>query len=546
MTTATETIDSSTAAGTRMIRLALLAIACQLPFVAVYFVNLSRFSHYEFFPIILLAFGWLLRSRWSGEVHSAGWRRRLGWLLLVVSLVASATALAFMSSWIAYFATLLSAAVVFGSVRDRESGRSLLYLWVLLAVLWQPPYSSKQTGDVILTSVMQRISTRQVSMLLDWFQVPHVNQGTVISISGLEMGVEEACSGIQSLFLYVAIAALCSVYFQRGWIHLLVLLGSALLWALVTNTLRIFTIAIGHLGLGMDLTHGWLHDMLGYSMMVLGIALIASCDRLLEALVRQPSGVASDPGAWRPMCELWTLPSIRSVSLGDMAFASVWGLLLVGQLVDLGTLFGSDRKQVDFFAGDSLVDVDESWMPEQIGPWGLTDYHRQSRSVVSDLGQRSDVWIYRRGSEEIIVSFDQVFPGWHELTRCYEGQGWQCRQRQVVPLAGRESSGLSVVRSGMARGRDQQGLLLFALVDRSGWVLEAPGQWDLASSLYHRIRNRLSPRIRSSIFGAEAYQIQVFSSSVDVESELAEVFGTAIGRIQEKLPIAMAGGSESS
>lgn len=524
MTAADAEIESQVDRGSQsLFWLAVLAMVCQLPFVVIYFINLSRYSHYEFFPVILIACGLLFWNRKAWELLGGRLRQWSAAVALAIGILATVCAVAFMSSWMAYFAFLGAAGAALMLLRDRESGLSLASLWVLFAVLWQPPYNSKLTADVVVTAFMQRLSTRYVSVFLDWLHVPHFNQGTVISIRGLEMGVEEACSGIQSLFLYIAMAVLCGVYFRRSGLHTACLLGSAFGWALVTNTLRIICIALAHLGFHVDLTHGFLHSLLGYVLMAVGIGLIASFDQLLLWLLPAPRP--------QPIATAATLavPSWRTTHWGSRGVAVVLGLLLLAQLVDLGALT-ADRKTIDFFSGDSIVQVEKAWLPESLAGWELEDYRREERSLISDLGQQSDIWIYRKGDQRVNVSFDQVFPGWHELTRCYEGRGWKCGSRELFEYG--QIQGSAGVRARMVK--DVEGVLMFLMVGQTGELVAAPGDWDLFSSMFHRIKNRLSPRLRASVFEAEAYQIQVFSTQA-TESDLQQLLDQALAQIQRQL-----------
>ncbi|MEZ6138408.1 MAG: exosortase U, partial [Pirellulaceae bacterium] len=394
----------------------------------------------------------------------------------------------------------------------------------LLAILWQPPWSSKLTGDVILTSSMQRLSTKLVSQLYDLMELVHVNHGTVISIPGLEMGVEEACSGIQSLFLYIAVGALCGVFFRRSWSHTCLLMMAGLGWALVTNTARIFTIGVGHAALAIDLTHGVLHELLGYAVMLFGIGLMASFDQLLLSCL--PKWIHT-PASTIPSVAVPKL-AVRQFRGIGVGLAGMIVFLFVCQLLDIGALT-ANRKSIDFFAGDSIIDVGSNWLPDQIDGWEIREYRRDERSNVSDLGQRSDVWVYAKADREVTVSFDQVFPGWHELTRCYEGRGWRCQQRGIVAVDGQGTVGVSAK---LNQGGDA--IMLFAMLDRGGNALSPPQEWDMFSSLFHRIRNRLSPRVRASLFGAEAYQIQVFSAECD-EQTLAGLLRQSLSAFQQRL-----------
>lgn len=516
-------------AANRIVWIAVWGTLCLVPFLVVYFANLSRYPHYEFFPVLLIALGSLVWTRASGQVYCTRMRLALARLGLVFAILNALAAVAFLSPWMAYFAVLVFATSAFFLLDDKVTERSLAPLALLLVVLWQPPYTSRTTADVVVTSAMQRKSTACVSAVLDVFGTPHLNQGTVISIRGMEMGVEEACSGIQSLFLYFGIAALCAVYFRRSWPHSLILLGSALLWALVTNSVRILIIAWGHLAFDIDLSHGFLHGLLGYCLMIVGIGLIASFDQLLLLLPLPVHKLKNASLSTVPL----QMPNWRNIRLREWAIIGLMGLLLTGQILDVGAATVA-RKEIDFFAGDSIVPAAKTWLPESVAGWTRSDYRREERSTASDLGQRSDIWTFERDGKLIIVSFDQVFPGWHELTKCYEGRGWQCKTRNTISLhsKGGDSTAILGVRAGLAK--DQPGLLLFTMLRRDGTAIAAPEDWRLISSLFHRVKNRLSPRIRAGMFGAEAYQFQVFTQSAS-ETELQDLMEVLLPQIQAML-----------
>ncbi len=99
-----------------------------------------------------------------------------------------------------------------------------------------------------------------------------------------------------------------------------------------------------------------------------------------------------------------------------------------------------------------------------------------------------------------------------------------------------ETSSMPVVHVALQQNSGQvYGGLVFGLIDAKGWYLDPPGRWGFVESLTHRVRNRLSPRIRSQMFGGAAYQIQLFASS-EAElklSELQEFLVPAIPRLRQ-------------
>jgi exosortase/archaeosortase family protein len=97
--------------------------------------------------------------------------------------------------------------------------------------------------------------------------------------------VAEACSGLQSLFTILFLAALVFCLKRRSLIHGLCLLSFGLILSGMMNILRVVTIAVAWEVNGTDLSTGWPHDTLGYLCLGLAAAMLLSADRLLEFLL---------------------------------------------------------------------------------------------------------------------------------------------------------------------------------------------------------------------------------------------------------------------
>ena len=90
--------------------------------------------------------------------------------------------------------------------------------------------------------------------------------------------VEEACSGVQSLFTLLFLAALIICGYRRRWLHGLIVLSTAAGLAGVMNTLRVCAVAIAWDSSQIDLSSGWQHDTLGYVALVIAGLLVLSAD----------------------------------------------------------------------------------------------------------------------------------------------------------------------------------------------------------------------------------------------------------------------------
>ena len=125
-----------------------------------------------------------------------------------------------------------------------------------------------------------------------------------------------------------------------------------------------------------------------------------------------------------------------------------------------------------------------------------------------------------------VVSLDQPFPGWHELSICYTNQGWKVkdRVRRDEPSL-TDGQNWPYIEIELQNDLGEFGYLLFSFFDTEGQAFDAPEQWDTATSLYHRFRNRLSYRFREQLFQSETFQAQIFVPSTRPlsEAELAEI-----------------------
>src|SRR5436853_413288 len=85
------------------------------------------------------------------------------------------------------------------------AGVLLAPAWFFLWLLIPPPLNLDQR----LVTRLQTFTARQSSRLLDQLGVLHVMQGNVVVIPHKHLLVEEACSGINSLFSMLA----CTLFF---------------------------------------------------------------------------------------------------------------------------------------------------------------------------------------------------------------------------------------------------------------------------------------------------------------------------------------------
>lgn len=491
------------------------AMVCQVPLLALYGLELWRRVHYQFFPVALVFFGYLAWQRWPAKASLVV---RPGWISFVSLFVGAASALLgamFVSPWFAALAFAAIGVCLFSQVGNRETQRSAIECaWPLLPCVYLP------LGlDARLIGWLQRLSASFTSIALDMVGVSHRLNGTIIETStGRVFGVAEACSGVTSFFMLVFCAVAISAWMKRSLAWMVTLTLAAGYWAIVMNSVRIFSIPVADAAWGVDLSKGILHDVLGYGTMGLAFALLLSTDRLIARTClwlgssQSRSQLAeSDPK---------DIADLKSASAGRTR----WATISLCVLVMLGGLFSmSDvvknfvaMKAMDeqfksrFFDSDVMMALEEQDLPAVIATWQLGRFASEDRGRGSDFGQHSDIWSYTSPQCNATISLDQPFPGWHELTTCYTLVGWSLRDRVVRQASSKGGEKWPFVEAKMVRDDGTNALLLFSFFDISGQPSQPPEDWGRLNEYANRIRNRLSNRIRSSFFQGSLYQAQLF------------------------------------
>ena len=131
------------------------------------------------------------------------------------------------------------AAALLYAVGGARLFRAALPAWLLLWLIIPPPFEL----DRQLILWLQSLTTRWASAVLDFLGQYHVLAGNVVEIGGRRLFVEEACSGVNSLFS----AAACTLFFvflvRRPPLHAALLLAASVGWVLAANVVRVAGIA---------------------------------------------------------------------------------------------------------------------------------------------------------------------------------------------------------------------------------------------------------------------------------------------------------------
>ncbi|HEV3340441.1 MAG TPA: exosortase/archaeosortase family protein, partial [Pirellulales bacterium] len=166
---------------------------------------------------------------------------------------------------------------------------------------------------------LQHVATAASTYVIQAVGVPAVAEGNVILLSKEPIGVAEACSGLRMLVLFVAIAAGFVLLVERRPWEKFLLLASAIPIAIIANVTRITLTAMMYEWVSADAAQLVFHDLAGWLMMPLAVALLAAEAALLSKLLienRPAMPVALGLGRNDP--SPLTLPSVRGRSTAPL------------------------------------------------------------------------------------------------------------------------------------------------------------------------------------------------------------------------------------
>ena len=233
----------------------ILASVLMLPLWLAWAAALGTKPHYEFFPILVLGVAFLVRQRLQEVDESA---LRPGNPVLAAAMALFSIPCLF----VGYFqpmAVLASAGTIsaFTMVVYLLGGwglvRKISPAFLLLLVITPPPGDL----DIVLTTRLQRLSVVIASRTLDMFDIYHVVNQNTLEVDGQRFLVEEACSGIQSLFSILAFTLFYAIWNHRGFWRTGLLLAGAISFDLSLNVFRICLGVIAKITGDIDLLNGW-------------------------------------------------------------------------------------------------------------------------------------------------------------------------------------------------------------------------------------------------------------------------------------------------
>jgi len=230
-------------------------------------VNDPQYSHGLLVVPFAVGLLWAKRDRFPAEVRPAPF---IGLILLVLAVAGRVLGGVIYFAWLEAFSLLpflAALTLIFGGF---GAFRWALPAIAFLVFMIPMPYSV----EIQLGAPLQTIATIASTYVLQTLGQPALAEGNTILIKDFKLGIVEACSGLRMLVTFITFStAVCMVVRKPVSDKLLILL-SAIPIALMVNITRIVLTGLMYLYVDGHTAHVFFHDLAGWFMMPMALALL--------------------------------------------------------------------------------------------------------------------------------------------------------------------------------------------------------------------------------------------------------------------------------
>lgn len=450
-------------------------------------------EHYSFFPLAFLAFGWIAWERL--QEHEIVISNRLSLestLLCIANLGILAIAFLAGSNWMGWVAFLLFLYTCSCILFSRETFASLRGVFAILLLIIPLPLNLDST----LVINLQKVATQQASLLLDFMGVFHSVSGVTVQLPGKEFMIDDACSGIRSLFSAITTMLVFAVYFRYGLIRVVLTLAQTALWVLIVNSLRVFFVVYAFNRWDAGLESGWRHDALGFASYLLMMLFAISTDQFFRYVFpianrgrRKQEDVAVSRVYIARISQLLSKPFGKQTT-NILAIALSVGFVILGMATIARASLLSTAPGPGSFEKDLVFELGEESLPATINGWQRSGFRAVSRDKSDPFGTNSMIWTYTRDGIVAQFSIDGAYSSFHDLWYCYSSIGWELRKSDNHELSagGNAKSPEIATEYQLFRGSTDEAYVIYSCMDSTGNTVAPPPP---AETALRRLLNRL-------------------------------------------------------
>ena len=226
-----------------------------------------QYSHGFIIPIMAVGLGWMRRS----HIPAGDARSHISGLILTITGSLShllATYFYFEAFDAVGFLFCLTGIVllVWGKRFFRGVWPAVLFTGFMLPLPFQL--------ERMLSDPLQVMGAEESTSFIQTFGIPAIAQGNTILMGDIRLGVEEACSGLRMLMVFIAISAAAVIVSDRSRWEKILIFFSAIPIALISNIVRIVATALAYEYANRETADLIFHDLSGWLMMPFAMLLL--------------------------------------------------------------------------------------------------------------------------------------------------------------------------------------------------------------------------------------------------------------------------------
>jgi len=478
----------------------IVGLVAHLPFTISQFTWLWKTEHYSFFPLAIVAFVWLAWQRLRDTEYTIVEklnRQTLGYFIINLCLIGLASLAG--STWLGWGSFLFFLWTMAHYLLDSESMSNIRGTFLILLLIIPLPLNL----DTALVINLQKIATAQGSLLLDYFGIMHSVSGVAIRLPEKLFLIDDACSGIHSLFSALTTMLVYAAYRRYGIIRIAVALAQTVFWVLVANSARVFLIVYAFTHWDAGLEDGWRHQVVGFISYLFILLMAISTDQTLRYFFPPPENDESETKSSSdrrrrqshrfPRMHAWLNRPFSRPTSSILMGCFLLGFLFSGVATAARTWGNTSEIGTGNFEGKLAFQLTENDLPQEINGWKRTGFRVINRDKKDLFGANSMIWTYENNGVEAQFSIDGGYPEFHDLWFCYSSVGWSLRRSDNPQLNGSLGDKQDTVATELQlyRGSSEQAYVLYTCIDAEGRVVKPPPPAETF------IRNFLN-RLRSS------------------------------------------------
>ena len=255
----------------RPVTLGALFILLFLPQI-VYLVTVvweeDRHSHGFLIPVVSLGFLYLNREEIFGVKRSPS---NGGMVLVSLGILFWVYAQGVRFNALAHLSMLL---VIAGMVAFSAGWRFLRAVSFPVFYLVFAFPMPKRLDDLYIAQPLQRVSSIISERVIELCGIPAFRQGNVIDVPGLQLLVEEACSGLHSVYSLAALGTAFVFLTERRIWERVVLILSTVPIAVAANVIRVSLTGVLATAVSPMVAEGFFHEVSGILVFLLGLGML--------------------------------------------------------------------------------------------------------------------------------------------------------------------------------------------------------------------------------------------------------------------------------